>query len=244
MHFCKFMHTMQEGARKRLRVDSDLSPCRNGMDCSACTFVNSASAKVCEVCGCELGKVTLVTACSKCGSLSTCPDLGICLLCEQTPSKDLREPHRPAPTLLASTSSTSAAAPAASDTADVTTTAVSVCATAVEHLSTSSDGLICAVDRVLMDHPASSCDYGLCTPCVHISQKGTEGAGWSCGYRNIQMMSDALMRLSEGYQRTLYQGTRRVPDIAGIQTALEDAWRRGFDAQVSEHDEWPSPMSS
>ena len=33
--------------------------------------------------------------------------------------------------------------------------------------------------------------------CNHYSQKGSHGARWSCGYRNIQMVSSSLMQLPE-----------------------------------------------
>jgi hypothetical protein len=37
--------------------------------------------------------------------------------------------------------------------------------------------------------------YRLCSPCMYVSQKGKEGAAWSCGYRNIQMLCSALLLL-------------------------------------------------
>ena len=29
--------------------------------------------------------------------------------------------------------------------------------------------------------------FALCSPCLHVSQRGQEGYDWSCGYRNIQV---------------------------------------------------------
>ena len=52
-------------------------------------------------------------------------------------------------------------------------------------------------------------EYSLCSPCVHISQRGTEGYNWSCGYRNIQMMCYALLNhptLESTYKSRLFNG--------------------------------------
>ena len=37
--------------------------------------------------------------------------------------------------------------------------------------------------------------FALCSPCVHVSQRGQEGYDWSCGYRNIQVHSPLIISL-------------------------------------------------
>ena len=68
-------------------------------------------------------------------------------------------------------------------------------------------------------------------PCLHVSQKGSYGSAWSCGYRNIQMLCSSLMQLEE-YQKVLFDGTGVVPEINGIQRWIETAWKAGFDVMV------------
>lgn len=75
--------------------------------------------------------------------------------------------------------------------------------------------------------------YKLCFPyCLHVSQKGTYGSSWSCGYRNIQMLCSSLMRVDE-YKAVLFNGTGVVPEIAQLQKWIEKAWQAGFDVDVS-----------
>lgn len=40
-------------------------------------------------------------------------------------------------------------------------------------------------------------EYALCSPCPHVSQNGTAGFDWSCGYRNIQMICHSLLLQSD-----------------------------------------------
>lgn len=68
-------------------------------------------------------------------------------------------------------------------------------------------------------------------PCLHVSQKGSYGSAWSCGYRNIQMLCSSLMQLEE-YRNVLFDGTGVVPEINGIQRWIETAWKAGFDEIV------------
>ena len=80
-------------------------------------------------------------------------------------------------------------------------------------------------------HPPHS--YKLCFPyCGHVSQKGTYGSGWSCGYRNIQMLCCSLLQVPE-YKAVMFDGSGKLPDIPTIQHWIEVAWRDGFDAEVS-----------
>lgn len=75
--------------------------------------------------------------------------------------------------------------------------------------------------------------YELCAPpCSFHTQKGSYGAAWSCGYRNIQMLCSSLLQ-NEGYRRVMFTGDGEIPDIRGLQGWVEQAWRDGFDAEVS-----------
>ena len=74
--------------------------------------------------------------------------------------------------------------------------------------------------------------YRLCFPyCVHVSQKNSFGSGWSCGYRNIQMLCSSLIQLP-AYRAVMFDGSGRVPDIKGLQHWIEVAWKDGFDTEV------------
>lgn len=68
--------------------------------------------------------------------------------------------------------------------------------------------------------------------CSHFSQRNSFGASWSCGYRNIQMISSALMQIPV-YREKLYSGKGRMPNIRIIQQWIEEAWKDGFDTEVS-----------
>ena len=52
-------------------------------------------------------------------------------------------------------------------------------------------------------------EYALCSPCNHVSQRGSNGYEWSCGYRNIQMMCYSLLNISNSdcdYKSLLFNG--------------------------------------
>ncbi|KAK9845238.1 hypothetical protein WJX81_000838 [Elliptochloris bilobata] len=51
---------------------------------------------------------------------------------------------------------------------------------------------------------------------------------WSCGWRNIQMISSHLIKQEE-FADKVFGGAGFVPDILSLQAWLECAWRRGFD---------------
>lgn len=67
--------------------------------------------------------------------------------------------------------------------------------------------------------------------CSHFSQRNSFGASWSCGYRNVQMISSALMQIP-AYREKLYSGKGRMPNIRIIQQWIEEAWKEGFDTEV------------
>ena len=63
---------------------------------------------------------------------------------------------------------------------------------------------------------------------------------WSCGFRNLQMMLTAILPHLEA-NHALFQflphraSYATIPTIRQIQTALEHAWRAGFDAKGAQH---------
>ena len=73
--------------------------------------------------------------------------------------------------------------------------------------------------------------FKICSPCLHIRQNGLEGAHWSCGYRNIQMLCSNLMS-NPVYRRVLFNGDGDIPDVYGIQSWIEKAWKAGYDVAV------------
>jgi hypothetical protein len=73
----------------------------------------------------------------------------------------------------------------------------------------------------------------LCSiPPQHFTQKGGYGSQWSCGYRNIQMIISALLKHPD-YHTTILKGKSTVPTIYEIQESIEQAWKDGFDQEVS-----------
>ncbi|KAJ1396368.1 peptidase family C78-domain-containing protein, partial [Ochromonadaceae sp. CCMP2298] len=77
--------------------------------------------------------------------------------------------------------------------------------------------------------------YALCHPAPHhVSQKGAYGQGWSCGYRNIQMLCSSLLQLPL-YRGALFEGSGVVPEIHQLQRHIELAWNAGFDGEGASH---------
>lgn len=103
-------------------------------------------------------------------------------------------------------------------------------------------------------------DFSLAFPYPqHITQKNTIGAEWSCGYRNIQMLTSSLFQLPL-YSALLFPNHQQhqahinrnnnnanipgiennnnvplIPDILTIQHAIEAAWQQGFDREGAAH---------
>lgn len=92
--------------------------------------------------------------------------------------------------------------------------------------------------------------------CNHFSQKGSHGAKWSCGYRNIQMISSSLVQLPDYRwdlhsprssidshsnlsfhpfhpRAVMFDGSGRVPSVSELQQWIERAWAAGFDVEVT-----------
>lgn len=114
-----------------------------------------------------------------------------------------------------------------------------------------------ALSKQHKDNPTGF--FHLCSPCSYITQKGTEGAQWSCGYRNIQMLCSALVSVRM-YREVLFDGryifsypltnssicchpwfillnnilpnvSGEIPSVHGIQSWIERAWVDGFDPE-------------
>lgn len=92
------------------------------------------------------------------------------------------------------------------------------------------DGLTDMITEQSKNNPKFQ--YELCAPpCSFYTQKGSYGAAWSCGYRNIQMLCSSLLQIEE-YRRVLFHGDGEIPDIQGLQGWVEQAWKDGFDPEV------------
>jgi len=64
----------------------------------------------------------------------------------------------------------------------------------------------------------------LCSNFDHYSQYD----GYTCGYRNIQILCSALLRKNE-YRNILFGGCGYVPNVESLQRIIEYAWSIGFD---------------
>lgn len=69
--------------------------------------------------------------------------------------------------------------------------------------------------------------YILVTEVDHYGA-GYEGPGWSCGYRNTQMLFSSLIKLPR-FSELVKKVTNGVPSIPCIQGLIEKAWEMGFD---------------
>ncbi|CAB3977307.1 Hypothetical predicted protein [Paramuricea clavata] len=69
----------------------------------------------------------------------------------------------------------------------------------------------------------------LCCPTDHFSSSYGDKS-WGCGYRNLQMLLSALIKL-EHYKGAISKVCQNIPSIPTIQQLIEDAWRHGYDQQ-------------
>jgi hypothetical protein len=79
--------------------------------------------------------------------------------------------------------------------------------------------------------------FKICSPCPHITQAGFEGFDFTCGYRNIQMLCHVLIQQPE-YKNILFNKQGDIPDIYGLQSWIEKAWKDGFDQLGAEQLGW------
>ena len=98
-------------------------------------------------------------------------------------------------------------------------------------------GFVALIVRALDARRAPGREFALCAaPVDHYSQSGgvEDGAGWACGYRNMQMICSALMAQPRWAER-LFGGARSMPDLASLQRWMERAWLAGFDCLGAAH---------
>lgn len=89
-----------------------------------------------------------------------------------------------------------------------------------------TDGIIPLLEAALRK---AGSNYRLCISFTHVSQTGVaEGCYWSCGYRNIQQLCTALMKIP-AFKAKLFNGDGDIPDVNGLQAWIEKAWSAGFD---------------
>lgn len=94
------------------------------------------------------------------------------------------------------------------------------------------DALLYRVDHNNRTSSSPSCAYMCMSDCQHISQLRTHGASWSCGYRNIQMLTSSLRRLPEYRAALLAETGGALPSVHQIQLLIGHAWKQGFDVEV------------
>lgn len=77
-------------------------------------------------------------------------------------------------------------------------------------------------------------DRRLCRPgCDHMSSTWLD-QGWSCGYKNFQMLLSSL-RHDPQYSTHLFGETNRdIPSVSYLQNLIEKAWNAGFDSDGRE----------
>mmetsp|Transcript_34679 Transcript_34679/g.33023 ORF Transcript_34679/g.33023 Transcript_34679/m.33023 type:complete len:204 (+) Transcript_34679:100-711(+) len=76
-------------------------------------------------------------------------------------------------------------------------------------------------------------EHALCCPFDFMSQRNAEGSEWSCGFRNIQNICGALIKESDEYKNKLFNKDGEIPDVYGIQSWIEQAWKSGYEVLTS-----------
>ena len=95
------------------------------------------------------------------------------------------------------------------------------------------DKLFQACQRSAKENKSALVRYIVCGNVSHYSQTG-RGRSYTCGFRNIQMMTSHLLR-QPSYARRLFNGCGFVPSLNSLQRELERAWRCGFDQEGALH---------
>ena len=82
-------------------------------------------------------------------------------------------------------------------------------------------------------------ERGVCRPaCDHMSSTWLD-QGWSCGYKNFQMLLSSL-RHDPQYSTLLFghggtdQSNSDIPSVSHLQKLIENAWSAGFDSDGRE----------
>lgn len=160
--------------------------------CELCSFINDLSAESCEMCLKVFSEVHLpsqrdsrVMTCSRChisfptpinerkpgGQSDDCPICGDGL--RQNPGLEKKHSW--------------------SDDKDFQGELIT--SGIIELVSEDLEKIDCSVNSCPPSKKITT-EYAICSPCPHISQNGAEGHDWSCGYRNIQMISYSLLSQS------------------------------------------------
>jgi hypothetical protein len=72
-----------------------------------------------------------------------------------------------------------------------------------------------------------------CSGCDHMGSTWLD-QGWSCGYKNFQMLLSSL-RHDPQYSNHLFGPTNRdIPSVSYLQNLIEKAWSAGFDSEGRE----------
>jgi len=100
----------------------------------------------------------------------------------------------------------------------------------IERTESRSTGIIPILSRLPM---GNLLDRRLCKPgCDHISSTWLD-QGWSCGYKNFQMLLSSL-RHDPQYSTHLFGQNRDIPSVSYLQNLIEKAWQSGFDSNGRE----------
>lgn len=92
-----------------------------------------------------------------------------------------------------------------------------------------TSGVINKLQKHINEGPSGSQVVTLCCPTDHFSSSYGD-KGWGCGYRNLQMLLSALVKI-DSYKTTILKVLTDVPSIPKIQQLIEDAWQEGYDQQ-------------
>lgn len=101
----------------------------------------------------------------------------------------------------------------------------------VERMESRSTGIIPVLSRLPMGNVL---ERRLCRPaCDHMSSTWLD-QGWSCGYKNFQMLLSSLRHDPEYSTHLFGQNNQDIPSVSYLQNLIERAWSAGFDSQGRE----------
>lgn len=187
------------------------------MKCASCTFENDSNSTICAVCERPLEDGFI--SCPKCTFHCPIGDT-TCAMCNSRLDEDLISDSEH--------NYNNQVYPVVKKPKLDSTAPISVSHYSISIQNTSPClGIIEKLRTALSKQPKTV--FYVCSPCPHVSQIGAEGAKWSCGYRNIQMLCGMLACMPE-YRERLFDGTGVIPDVRGLQSWIERSWADGFDA--------------
>jgi hypothetical protein len=202
------MNIMSSSAGKRVRnIENNIAVSNSIWECTKCTFINHSLLSFCEVCNFNREN-------TKSKKTEVAKEKLIIIDCDDLEEKlDMG---------LANSKTNTKHDSAESNLSED-----------IEDSEGSPDCLILeTISNILQ---ADHANFAVCYPYPkHISQKHAYGSNWSCGYRNIQMLSSSLMQIPE-YRPLLFDGSGTIPSIFMIQHYLELAWADGFDTEGAQH---------